>query len=183
MAVCRALKISLWAVPRRPNLMCPVAFHPKKACIIFTIRGLKSATLTSSRLNWSLEWNRVGFWGGIRNSNPHFTQNSADSHRCKDTKFVFAGSQCTNPVLLSPAAPPWRPALQFVKNTADKPRRQPGHAAGTKVAYQGLAGPPCSCAPLRGARIQQAPGALATTQNHLKYHHQASHTLAAAVWA
>eukprot|EP00983_Pelagomonas_calceolata_P031185 979156-Pelagomonas_calceolata.AAC.1 len=57
-----------------------------------------------------------------------------------------------------------------VKVDADNSRRRPGQTAGMEVAYRGLAGPPCLCAPLRAMKIRQAPGALATTQNHSKYY-------------
>eukprot|EP00983_Pelagomonas_calceolata_P064441 1148122-Pelagomonas_calceolata.AAC.5 len=65
---------------------------------------------------------------------------------------------------------------------AENPRRRPGQTAGME-AYRGLAGPPCLSAPLRAMKIRQAPGALTTTKKHLKHYQQASHTLAAAVWA
>eukprot|EP00983_Pelagomonas_calceolata_P087758 1157027-Pelagomonas_calceolata.AAC.3 len=70
-----------------------------------------------------------------------------------------------------------------VKIDAENLRRRPGQTAGTEVAYRGLAGSPCFYAPLRAMKIRQAPGALATTQNHLQYYQQPSHTLTAAVWA
>eukprot|EP00983_Pelagomonas_calceolata_P044899 1139485-Pelagomonas_calceolata.AAC.16 len=55
-----------------------------------------------------------------------------------------------------------------VKVNAENPRRQPGQKEGMEVAYRGLAGPPCFCAPLCAMKIRQVPGALATTQNHLQ---------------
>uniref|UniRef100_A0A7S3VJQ1 Uncharacterized protein n=1 Tax=Dunaliella tertiolecta TaxID=3047 RepID=A0A7S3VJQ1_DUNTE len=43
-------------------------------------------------------------------------------------------------------------AVCGIKVDADIFRRQPGRRAGMQVAYQGLAGPPCFCVPLCGAK-------------------------------
>eukprot|EP00983_Pelagomonas_calceolata_P063355 1147687-Pelagomonas_calceolata.AAC.7 len=78
-------------------------------------------------------------------------------------------------ILWSPAAPPWRPAWQpaATELMLTTPNVDQDKQWARRWPVGAWVGPPCSCAPLRKA--------LATTQNHVQYYQQASHTLAAAL--
>eukprot|EP00983_Pelagomonas_calceolata_P106819 1159276-Pelagomonas_calceolata.AAC.8 len=98
---------------------------------------------------------------------------------------AFQRCEETSPgILQSPAARPWRPTLQ---STSSKLLlTTPGVSQDKQQARRWPIGVWLDLLLLslsEGPKIGQAPGALATTQSHLRYYHKPSHTLAAAVWA